>query len=164
MALCSRSGHVWVSRIYLPIAHGRLESLLSSFPRFLEAGQQHTFIEKGSLRYLFQSIEDNYLVLITNRSSNVLSDLRVLEVFADYTSTEIHALPPEDHLSEETCYKLLLAYDEIYSELGISTFDQGQLQDILSMKSHEEEVQEAILQVHLHIITTILIQSSLSHI
>jgi hypothetical protein len=126
---------------------GRLESLLSAFPRLIETGQQHTFIEKDTLRYLFQPIEDNYVVVLTNRSSNVISDLRAVAQFAAITGTTLRS-KDTDQYTQDICFSLLLAFDEIYSELGIAITNLDTLNDVLAMESNEEAVQEAIIQVH----------------
>lgn len=147
--MCSRSGHIYFLRAFHDIAFGKLELLISGFPRLLEAGQQHTFIEKDMLRYLFQPIEDNYVLLLTNRSSNVIEDLRAISQFTAITSSTLRA---HDSLefTKDVCFDLIIAFDEIYSELGITVTNQEMLKEYLVMESHEEAVQEAILQVHLY--------------
>lgn len=128
------------------MAYGRLESLISAFPRLVESGQQHTFIEKDSIRYLFQPVEDNYVVVLTNRSSNMISDLRAVSQFAGITTSTLRS-KDTDQYNEDVCFSLLLAFDEIYSELGTAVTNQDTLRDVLAMESNEEAVQEAILQV-----------------
>jgi hypothetical protein len=131
------------------MAFGRLESLLSAFPRLLETGQQHTFIEKDSLRYLYQAIEENYVVVLTNRLSNVLSDLRSVSVFASITTSTLR-LKGTDKFTEDICFTLLLAFDEVCSDLGLSASNPEILRDVLTMKSNEEDIQEAIIQVEIY--------------
>lgn len=149
--MCSKSGQIQIARIYCTMAFGRLENLISAFPRLLESEQQHTFIEKDSLRYLYQSIEENYVVVLTNRLSNVLSDLRAVSLFASATTSTLRA-KNTDKFTEDTSFSLLLAFDEVYSELGLSVSNPDILRDVLAMESNEELIQEAIIQVLLILI------------
>lgn len=112
----------------------------------METGQQHTFIEKDCLRYLFQPVEDNFVVVLTNRSSNVIADLRAVAQFAGITSSTLRS-KDTDQYTEDVCFSLLLAFDEVYSELGIAVNNQDTLREVLAMESNEEAIQEAILQV-----------------
>jgi coatomer subunit delta len=133
------------------MAFGRLENLLSAFPRLLESGQQHTFIEKDSLRYLYQAIEENYVVVLTNRLSNVLSDLRAVSLFASITTSTLRS-KGSDRFTEDICFALMLAYDEVYSKLGLAVSNPEILRDVLAMESNEEAILEAIIQVFIYLI------------
>ena len=44
----------------------------------LWAGKQCTHIETESIRYVYVPIESLFLVLITNKNSNIIEDLEVL--------------------------------------------------------------------------------------
>lgn len=155
-AVCSRTGQIQCARTYLPIAFGRLEALVTSFPRQLEAGQQHRYVERRgtAVRFVFQSLDDYYVVILTNRSSNVIADLQAVAQFSAATADVAGRCQAPDgkiQLDQGACYDLLLAFDEIVSELGIAAISRDALHEALAMESHEEAVQEAILQVHFFI-------------
>lgn len=40
----------------------RLEGLLAAFPKLVGTGKQHTFVETGNVRYVFQSIEVSLII------------------------------------------------------------------------------------------------------
>lgn len=50
----------------------RIEGLLASFPKLIPAGSQHTTIETNDVRFLWQPMEDLYVLIITNKGSNIL--------------------------------------------------------------------------------------------
>ena len=72
-AVCTKSGKAVVSRQYVEMSRPRIEGLLASFPKLIGAGTgQHTYVETEAVRYIYQPLEDLYLVLITNKQSNIL--------------------------------------------------------------------------------------------
>lgn len=73
-----------LSRQFVEITRLRIEGLLSAFPKLVDAekGKDHTYIETESVRYIYQPIEQLFLLLITNKTSNILEDLETLRLLA----------------------------------------------------------------------------------
>ena len=70
-----------VSRQFRDMPRSRIESLLASFPKLIPTGTQHTSVETADVRYVYQPLEDLYILLITNKSSNILQDIDTLHLF-----------------------------------------------------------------------------------
>ena len=71
-AIISGSGKALVSRQFVEMSRIRIEGLLAAFPKLMGSGnKQHTFVETESVRYVYQPIENLFLLILTTKSSNI---------------------------------------------------------------------------------------------
>jgi len=77
-SICTKSGKILLARQFVPINRLKLEEYMANFPKLLDSGKQCTHIETESIRYVYVPIESLFLVLITNKNSNIIEDLEVL--------------------------------------------------------------------------------------
>ena len=75
-----------VSRQFVDMSRIRIEGLLAAFPKLVGTGKQHTYIETENVRYVYQPIEALYLLLVTNKQSNILEDLDTLRMLSKLVS------------------------------------------------------------------------------
>lgn len=64
----------------------RIEGLLAAFPKLVGTGKQHTYIETENVRYVYQPIESLFLLVVTNKQSNILEDLETLRLLSKLVS------------------------------------------------------------------------------
>lgn len=64
----------------------RIEGYLAAFPKLVGTGKQHTYVETENVRYVYQPIETLYLLLVTNKQSNILEDLETLRLLSKLVS------------------------------------------------------------------------------
>ena len=80
--MCLRAHTAVISRQFREMSRARIESLLASFPKLIPSNTQHTSVETADVRYVYQPLEDLYILLITNKASNILQDIETLHLFA----------------------------------------------------------------------------------
>jgi len=85
-SIVSKSGKALVSRQFVDMSRSRIEGLLAAFPKLVGAGKQHTYVDTENVRYVYQPIEALYLLVITNKQSNILDDLETLRLLSKLVS------------------------------------------------------------------------------
>jgi len=133
-----------VSRQFVEMNRLTIEGLLNTFPKLIESGKQHTFVETESIRYVYQPLDDLYILLITDKRSNILEDLETLRLFGK--------LVPEycgqvDELSvENNSFELIFVLDEIISLGHKESVTLLQVKQNCEMESHEERLHNLIIE------------------
>jgi len=123
----------------------RIESLLASFPKLIPPNSQHTSVETSEVRFVYQPLEDLYILLITNKASNILQDIETLHLFARVVADLCRT--PDEREIHRVAFELLGAFDEIVSLGYREQVSLMQVRSILEMESHEEKIQEIIARV-----------------
>lgn len=144
-SICTRGGKAVLSRQFREIARSRVEALLASFPKLADSSSQHTTVEQDNVRYVYQPLDELYMVLITNRQSNILQDIDSLHLFAQVVSSICKSLDEQEIL--KNAFELLSAFDELVSMGYRENLTLNQIKTFLEMESHEERIQEIIARV-----------------
>ena len=135
-----------LSRQFRAMSKSQVEVLLSSFPRYIDSGTQHTTVESDTVRYVYQPLEELYMVLITTKNSNILQDIETLHLFAQVVSSICRSNLSEQEIGRNA-FELLSAFDEIVCLGYRENLTLLQVRSILEMESHEEKIQEIIARV-----------------
>ncbi|KAG6813710.1 hypothetical protein H0H92_008118 [Tricholoma furcatifolium] len=141
-SICTKAGKAVISRQFLDMTRTRIESLLASFPKLIPANTQHTSVETADVRYVYQPLEDLYILLITNKASNILQDIETLHLFARVVSDICRSADEREILKNS--FELLGAFDEVVSMGYRENVNLMQVRSVLEMESHEEKIQEII--------------------
>ncbi|RDL40756.1 Coatomer subunit delta [Venustampulla echinocandica] len=120
----------------------RVEALLASFPKLADSGTQHTTVEQDNVRFVYQPLDELYMVLITNRQSNILQDIDSLHLFAQVVTSTCKTLDEREIL--RNAYELLSAFDELVTLGYRDNLTLSQIKTFLEMESHEERIQDII--------------------
>jgi hypothetical protein len=125
----------------------QIEGLLTSFPKLTNTGTQHTSVETDTVRYVYQPLEEMYMVLITSKRSNILQDIETLHLFAQVVTSVCRGTTLDEREVSRNAFELLSAFDEIVCLGYRENLTLPQVKNILEMESHEEKIQEIIARV-----------------
>lgn len=138
-----------MSRQFVEMTRLRIEGLLAAFPKLIgteQAKKQHTFVETESVRYVYQPLDGLYLLLITNRASNIVEDLETLRLLSKVVpSVTGTAGNLTDEKVIEKAFDLLFAFDEVVTAGGYrEAITLQQIRTNMEMESHEEKLHNMI--------------------
>jgi hypothetical protein len=136
-----------LSRQFREMPKSRIEGLLTSFPKLTNTGTQHTSVETDTVRYVYQPLEEMYMVLITSKRSNILQDIETLHLFAQVVTSVCRGTSLDEREISRNAFELLSAFDEIVCLGYRENLTLPQVKNILEMESHEEKIQEIIARV-----------------
>lgn len=144
-SIISKSGKALVSRQFVDMSRIRIEGLLAAFPKLVgTGGKQHTFIETDNVRYVYQPIEALYLLLITNKQSNIVEDLGTLTLLAKLVPEYSPSLDEEGVC--KAAFELIFAFDETISLGYKENVSVAQVKQYCEMESHEERLHKLVMQ------------------
>lgn len=126
-------------------------------------GKQHTFTETDSVRYLFQPLEQLYIVLLTNKASNILEDLETLHLLAKLVCSNDEFMQAqcwasvqvpeycksglEENEVLKSAFDLIFAFDEVIALGYKEKVSLQQIKLFTTMESHDEERHRQELKV-----------------
>merc|ERR1711920_1030287 len=105
----------------------------------------HTFIETETVRYVYQPMESLHLVLVTNKSSNILEDLETLRLLAKVVQ-DCCQLPVNEELCIKHALDIVFTFDEVISFGHRESVTLSQIKSYTEMDSHEEKLSQMIQQ------------------
>uniref|UniRef100_A0A0E0JQM9 Coatomer subunit delta n=1 Tax=Oryza punctata TaxID=4537 RepID=A0A0E0JQM9_ORYPU len=134
---------VW-KRQFVDMSRIRIEGLLAAFPKLVGSGKQHTYVETENVRYVYQPIEALYLLLITNKQSNILEDLDTLRLLSKLVPEYAPSLDEEGVC--KAAFELLFAFIEAISLGNKENVTVAQVKQYCEMESHEEKLHKLVMQ------------------
>ncbi|CAM9024735.1 hypothetical protein WICANDRAFT_35263 [Wickerhamomyces anomalus NRRL Y-366-8] len=142
-SIITRSGKAILSRQFRELTKNRVTELLSNFPALLSDNTtQHTTVEDEHVRYVYQPLDELYIILITNLQSNILQDIDTLHLFAETVNSLLRTVNEQEIF--ENAFEILSAFDEIITLGYKENLSLLQIKTFLEMDSHEEKIQEII--------------------
>lgn len=143
VSITTRSGKPLLSRQFRDITKDRVTELLSNFQGLVaNSSSQHTFVEDEHIRYVYKPFDDYYIILITNRQSNIIQDLDTLKIFSQTMNSYLNSFDESEIF--DNAFEILSSFDEVIAMGYKENLSITQINTYLSMESHEEKIQEII--------------------
>uniref|UniRef100_A0A0C9SB79 Coatomer subunit delta n=1 Tax=Wollemia nobilis TaxID=56998 RepID=A0A0C9SB79_9CONI len=143
-SIITKTGKALVSRQFVDMTRIRIEGLLAAFPKLVGSGKQHTFVETENVRYVYQPMDSLYLLLITNKQSNILEDLDTLRLLSKLVPEYSPSLDEEGIC--KMAFEIIFAFDEAISLGHNENVTVAQVKQYCEMESHEERLHKLIMQ------------------
>jgi len=134
-----------IARQFVEMSRLRVEGLLSAFQKLVDIGRDHTFIETETVRYVYQPMESLHLLLVTNKSSNILEDLETLRLLAKVVQDCCQVQVNEEMVLKHA-FDIVFAFDEVISFGHRESVTLSQIKAYTEMDSHEEKLHKIIEQ------------------
>eukprot|EP00758_Cryptobia_borreli_P006856 Tbor_TRINITY_DN5213_c5_g7::TRINITY_DN5213_c5_g7_i1::g.16237::m.16237/K20471/COPD, ARCN1, RET2; coatomer subunit delta len=140
VGIVNKQGKVILSRQFTDVSRIRIEGLLSAFPRILGTGpvKQCTFIETGSVRYVYQPLESLFLVLVTTMNCNIVEGLATLSLMGRLIPE--YVLEVTEQQITQRAFEILFAFDEVVVKGNRENCTMENVITYLAMESHEEDM------------------------
>eukprot|EP01100_Stratorugosa_tubuloviscum_P007433 TRINITY_DN309_c0_g2_i1.p1 TRINITY_DN309_c0_g2~~TRINITY_DN309_c0_g2_i1.p1 ORF type:complete len:522 (-),score=229.38 TRINITY_DN309_c0_g2_i1:168-1733(-) len=140
VSICTRAGKPLIARQFIDIGRSKIEGLLAAFPKLISSDKQHTYVETDSVRYVYQPLDTLYMILITNKASNIMEDLEILQLMTKLVPEFAKSFDESEIL--ENVFELVFAFDEVISLGYREKVGIAQVKTFTEMESYEEKVQE----------------------
>eukprot|EP01022_Parablepharisma_sp_SALTPOND_P007200 TRINITY_DN1292_c0_g1_i1.p16 TRINITY_DN1292_c0_g1~~TRINITY_DN1292_c0_g1_i1.p16 ORF type:complete len:205 (-),score=36.21 TRINITY_DN1292_c0_g1_i1:7175-7789(-) len=137
--ICTKSGKILLARQFVPISKIKIEEHISSLPKHLASGHQHTQIEVDNLRYLYIPIQELMLVLISNKASNVIEDMEILKLLYGVVIEKCKEGGVSEKKVMSCAFDLILAFDDVVTLGYRESVSVAQVMEYLEMDSSEEK-------------------------
>lgn len=135
-AVTTKNGKALLSRQFVELSKVRIEGLLAAFPKLMGTEKQHTFVETENIRYVYQPMENLYILLITNKASNIMEDLETLHLLAKIVPEFCRVLDEKEVLKH--AFDLIFAFDEAIAMGYKERVNLQQIKHFLAMESNDE--------------------------
>ncbi|CCD23663.1 coatomer subunit delta NDAI_0B06320 [Naumovozyma dairenensis CBS 421] len=145
-SITTRHGKPLLSRQFRDLTKDRVMELLSNFQGLVaNISSDHTFVEDEHVRYVYKPFDDYYIILITNRQSNIVQDLSTLNLFSQTVNSSLSNF--DENEIYDNAFEILSSFDEIVVMGGYKeNLNWNQVETYLAMESHEERIQNIIEQ------------------
>ncbi|CCE64210.1 hypothetical protein TPHA_0G03700 [Tetrapisispora phaffii CBS 4417] len=142
-SITTRNGKPLLSRQFVEMSKDRVMELLSNFQGLVaNISSDHTYVEDEHVRYVYKPFDDYYLILMTNRQSNIIQDLSTLNLFSQTVNYYLNSFDENEIF--ENAFEILSSFDEIIVMGHKENLTIQQVNNYISMESHEERIQEII--------------------
>ncbi|KAK9171555.1 Coatomer subunit delta [Cryptosporidium meleagridis] len=141
---------ILLSRQFVEMTRGNVEAYLNRFIKKIEQfclSNEYTYMEIDNIRFIYQAIDNIYLILMTPINSNIIEDMDTLQLFCQVLYDCCNNPPPiTEDLIANNCFDVIFAFDEIISFGYRESINLSQIKTCLEMESQEEKLHKLIRQ------------------
>lgn len=147
--ICDKNGKILLARQFQPISKLSLEESVKNFPKSISPNQQHTFIETSALRYIYLPLESLYLLLLTNKNSNIIEDLETIRLLHKIVIELCPSGLSEENIMKNS-FEIIFCFDDVVSYGYRESVTVSQVLNSLEMESSEEKLHLMLMKARMN--------------
>lgn len=147
--ICDKNGKILLARQFQPISKLSLEESVKNFPKSISPNQQHTFIETNTLRYIYLPLESLYLLLLTNKNSNIIEDLETIRLLHKIVIELCPSGLSEENIMKNS-FEIIFCFDDVVSYGYRESVTISQVMNSLEMESSEEKLHLMLMKARMN--------------
>lgn len=148
--ICNKNAKIIFARQFVKMSRMDLEEHIVHFSRNIDTCKETTHLESDKARYLFIPVENLFLLLITNKASNIIEDIEIIKLIYRLVQ-DLCGVMTESSVSTNA-FELMLGIDDIVclgyrNSVSIATVKQFMLMDSQEEKEFRKKQEEKELIV-----------------
>lgn len=135
--VCTKNAKIIFSRQFVKMSRLELEEHVVHFTRNIETCKDNSTFESEKARYIFIPIENLYLVLLTDKDSNLIEDIEITKLIYRLIQ-DICGNISENNLVENA-FEIIMGIDDIVSMGYRDAVSIAQIKQFMVMDSQDEK-------------------------
>lgn len=135
--ICTKTAKIIFARQFIKMTRMELEEHVINFTRNIEACKDNNTFESEKARYIYIPLEQLYLILLTNKDSNLIEDLEILKIIYRLIQ-DICGNFSESNIINNS-FELIMGIDDIVNMGYRDAVSIAQIKHYLLMDSQEEK-------------------------
>lgn len=136
VAIINHSGKLILARQFTHENKNQIDAQLGAFPKLVQFSA-HAYIDAESVRFVYQDINDLYIILVVSKDSNLVTDLETLSLLVDVTRSSAGDIKEDCIITNGL--DIIMAYDECIFDGFRQDYTSAQINHFLQMKSAAED-------------------------
>jgi hypothetical protein len=135
--ICNKKAKILFARQFIKMTRMELEEHIVHFSRNIDNCNDTTHLESDKARYLFIPVESFFIVLITNKSSNIIEDIEIIKLI--YRLIQDLCGEINEISISKNAFELFMGIDDIVCMGYRNSVSIAQVKQFLVMDSQEEK-------------------------
>jgi hypothetical protein len=136
-AIINKNAKIIFARQFEPITRLELEEYIVHFSRNIDTCKESTHLETDKVRYLFITIDELYLIIITTKNSNFIEDIEILKLIYRLLQDSCIVITAVSIIIN--AIKIALGIDDLLSMGLRESVTIPQIKQLLEMESQDEK-------------------------
>jgi len=135
--ICTKNAKIMFARQFVKMSRMELEEHVVHFTRNIESCKENSTFESEKARYIFIPIESLYLVLLTDKESNLIEDIEIIKLIYRLIQDICGSISEQTII--ENSFDLMMGIDDIVNMGYRDAVNIPQIKQFMLMDSLDEK-------------------------